>query len=85
MAETNGASYMDPLGLILREWLERMGRGSATLLARETCLTESDISNWLAERRQLPEWKLLDALRWLTSTGRITVTFHHEPQGHQTW
>jgi hypothetical protein len=73
------------LGAVLCEWLEREGRGSATLLAKETCLTESDISNWLAKRRALPEWKLVDALQWLVSTGRISVTFHAEPQGPPTW
>ena len=73
------------LGNILREWLEREGRGSAVMLAKETCLTESDISNWLAKRRALPEWKLVDALQWLVSTGRISISFHSEPQGPPTW
>lgn len=64
------------LGDVLREWLEREGRGSAATLAKETCLTESDISNWLAKRRALPEWKLVDALQWLVSDKRISINFH---------
>lgn len=65
-----------PLGDILREWIEREGRGSAVTLAKETCCTESDISNWLAKRRALPEWKLVDALQWLVSDKRISINFH---------
>lgn len=64
------------LGDILREWMEREGRGAAALLAKETCLRESDISNWLAKRRALPEWKLVDALQWLVSDKRISINFH---------
>ena len=67
-----------PLGDIVREWLEREGRGSATLLAKETCCTESDLSNWLAKRRALPEWKLVDALQWLVGSKRISINFHHQ-------
>lgn len=73
----DGASS-GPLGDIVREWLERHGRGSATLLAKETCCTESDLSNWLANRRALPEWKLVDAFQWLVATNRISVNYHHQ-------
>lgn len=74
--ELPGEASAGPLGDIVREWLEREGRGSATLLAKETVCTESDLSNWLAKRRALPEWKLVDALQWLVSDNRISINFH---------
>ncbi len=74
--EDPGHACDDVLGDVLKEWLEREGRGAAALLAKETCLKESDISNWLAERRALPEWKLVDALQWLVSDKRISINFH---------
>lgn len=66
-----------PLGAVLKEWMQHNGRGAAALLAQNTTLTESDISNWLAGRRALPDWKLTDALEWLVETRRISVNYHH--------
>jgi len=60
----------------LRSYLSVRGRGAAHELCLNTELTESDISNWLAGRRALPCHKLVAAVGWLISQGRISVTIN---------
>jgi hypothetical protein len=66
------------LGEVLRGWIQFAGRGASATLARSTTLTESDISNWLAGRRQLPDWKLNDAVEWLLRSNRVSINYHHQ-------
>lgn len=60
----------------LRKYLELEGRGAATELCINTSLSASEVSNWLAKRRALASPKLVEAIGWLVSSGKMSITFN---------
>jgi hypothetical protein len=59
--------------LLLKAWLQDRGRGAAVTLCVHTSLSESEISNWLAQRRALTPHKLVEAISWLINSGEVSV------------
>lgn len=62
----------------LRDYIERTGRGAAAAICLNTDISASDLSNWMAGRRDLPAHKLVSAISWLMEDGRLTYSVHHK-------
>lgn len=73
MAETESTLHK-----ALRDYIERAGRGAATAICVNTEVSASELSNWMAGRRDLPAHKLVSAISWLMEDGRLTYNVHHK-------
>jgi hypothetical protein len=60
------------------------GRGAAAQIALFTSLTEPEISNWVAGRRDLTDSDVIEVLEWLGRTGQLSISVTSIPQERPT-
>jgi hypothetical protein len=61
--------------------MEYHGRGAAAQISMFTSLTEPEISNWVAGRRDLTDSDVIEVIEWLGRTDQLSITVTAIPQG----